>query len=138
MIFLVSVCLTVSVTACSSHDNVNEPIDSQNQSSITEKVPTSSESDYEEPDANDIESVRDILHNYLDWSWGYRKYSHELFFDKIIELNGIEFYAFKVYSVAGEYSRTFAISVNEELVYLFDEQTDEWLEDANPDPWPGW
>ena len=80
----------------------------------------------------------DKLQGYLDAMWGYRDTTHKLDFEGLIELGDIEFYTFGVYSIEGEYSRSFAIAVDERLVYVSDEQSEGWIEDKNPEPWSGW
>lgn len=68
----------------------------------------------------------------------YALIKHILSFDNTIELNGIDFYACRVSSIAGKYENTFSISIDEQMVLIYDAPTGEWVEDRNPDPWPGW
>ena len=92
----------------------------------------------EQSGTEESDITQDVLQKYLNWSWGYRADTHVLSYDNTIELNGIDFYAFRVSSIAGEYENTFAISIDEQMVLIYDAPTGEWVEDRNPDPWPGW
>ena len=84
----------------------------------------------------EIEYVHGILQSYLEDMWGYRfGVHHELVFEKTTEIENIEVFVFSTYSIEGEFSNTFAISVSEEKVFILNE---EWVECVDPEPWGGW
>ena len=125
IIMLLCICF-VLLTACQGEERGYTETISQVQSSQTT-----------DDTRADIDLFQKTLIDYLNDCWGYREDIHKFIFDKTIELQGIEYYAFKIFSSEDEYLSSFAISLDEKKVYLLNEKG-EWVEDINPEPWDKW
>lgn len=136
LLFLPIFIISILFTACGfSSAGGSSQSTSQESSSVAENFSSDTQSEAAQAE---IDLAHDTLESYLNDCWGYRESTHDLSFDTIIQLENAAFYAFKVYSATGEYEKTFAISMDQKTVYLFDEATDQWLEDKNPEPWDKW
>ncbi len=119
---ILCICLLL-LTACQSDENGKTETNSQPSQTVDDMQ-------------TEIDFIQETLMSYLNDCWGYRKGIHKFEFDTTIELNGIDYYVFKVYLADGEYSNSFAISLDEKKVYLL--TNEGWVEDKNPEPWSKW
>lgn len=123
---LIAILLCISLlllTACQGDENGKIETNSQTSQTVDDMQ-------------TEIEFIQETLISYLNDCWGYRKGIHQFVFDTTTKLNGIDYYAFKVYLPDGEYSNSFAISLYEKKVYLL--TNEGWVEDKNPEPWLKW
>ena len=88
-------------------------------------------------DMPDAQLSYEKLIGYLDFSWGYEENHHEFWFNSTMEIENTLFYVFDIY-FEGELRNSFAISVDTEQVFCYDENSGSWVEELNPDHWEGW
>ena len=88
-------------------------------------------------DMPDAQRSYEKLVGYLGFSWGYEENHHEFWFNSTIELENTPFHVFDIY-FEGELRNSFAISVDTERVFCYDENSRSWAEELNPDLWEGW